>query len=248
MTKVEGGIKRLQRTLVTAAEGSLQAQQSFQRLGLQWMDFKNLNPQQQFELVAAKLAAIEDPTKRDALAMGIMGRSATTMMPMLMHLAELRKQAGEMGAIASPRNVAAAEALSHAYKLLEMAFVGVRNAVGSALGPALTRFTTWLAKVVEHAGDFIRQHQDLVVLLFRVGSALGTAGMGLMALGTSLRAVAPVFDLLSTALGKTTDFLLGMARAVLGPLWRRAEKRADAAAGIGRQGLGPRDGPRLDGR
>jgi hypothetical protein len=253
--EVEASMKRMQKTLVTAGEGSQEARQSLARLHLTLGQLRNLRPDEQFDLIGERLAEISDPTARAGLAMEIFGRNATAIMPMLLHLGELRKEAVAMGAIAKPEDVAAAAALTHAYNLLEAAFKGLTNALGSAVGPVLTRFTIWLALTVKHVAEFIRQHKDLVVQVFRVGSAIGIAGAVLVAFGTALRMVAPVFNLASGSLNILARILdrliapLRMAGGLLASLGRSALSGAGGAlSGLWSMGSGAASGVITAGR
>jgi len=59
---LENGIRKMQRTIVDAASGMQSAQDALALLGLTVADLDNLSPEQQFKLIADRLAAIEDPT------------------------------------------------------------------------------------------------------------------------------------------------------------------------------------------
>ena len=58
-----------------AAEGSSKAQKAFLSIGVSLKDLRTLAPQELFEKTVKSLAAVEDTTKRNALAMDMFGRA-----------------------------------------------------------------------------------------------------------------------------------------------------------------------------
>jgi hypothetical protein len=58
-----------------AAKGSKDAHAAFQRMGVSIKDLKTLSPQELFEKVVKQLGAIEDPVKRNAIAMEMFGKA-----------------------------------------------------------------------------------------------------------------------------------------------------------------------------
>ncbi len=59
-----------------AAQGSLEAQKTFGRLGISLKDLGSMGIQDMFDKVVASIAAMEDPISRNALAMNVFGRAA----------------------------------------------------------------------------------------------------------------------------------------------------------------------------
>jgi lambda family phage tail tape measure protein len=58
-----------------AAQGGAKAQKAFTSIGVSLKDLRTLTPEQLFEKTAKSLAAVEDTTKRNAMAMDIFGRA-----------------------------------------------------------------------------------------------------------------------------------------------------------------------------
>jgi hypothetical protein len=83
METLELGIRKMQKTLAAAALGSKAATDALAQLGLTVDDLRGLSPDQQFKLIADKLASIQSPAIRAALAMQIFGRNGTSLLPML---------------------------------------------------------------------------------------------------------------------------------------------------------------------
>lgn len=59
-----------------AAQGGLDAQKTFARLGVSLQDLGSMGIQQMFDKVVASIAAMEDPISRNALAINVFGRAA----------------------------------------------------------------------------------------------------------------------------------------------------------------------------
>lgn len=59
-----------------AAQGGLDAQKTFARLGVSLQDLGSMGIQDMFDKVVASIAAMEDPISRNALAMNVFGRAA----------------------------------------------------------------------------------------------------------------------------------------------------------------------------
>src|SRR5690606_9206364 len=72
---LEKGVRTLQRTINDAERGLSTANNALADLGLTAADLRALSPEEQFKLVAERLSQIDDPAKRAALAMQILGRA-----------------------------------------------------------------------------------------------------------------------------------------------------------------------------
>ena len=73
--KIGGVINKLQKTITDFGSGSASAAKPFDALGIKFDDISKLDPAAQFELIQSKIAAIQDPAQRAALAMQIFGKS-----------------------------------------------------------------------------------------------------------------------------------------------------------------------------
>lgn len=87
--EVERGIRFLQKRIT---ESTPDAKRAFDGLGLSITALQELRPEEQFDAVARKIAAIEDPTRRAAMAMEAFGRGGTALIPMIEALDELKSR------------------------------------------------------------------------------------------------------------------------------------------------------------
>ncbi|MCL4743595.1 MAG: hypothetical protein KJZ54_15480, partial [Phycisphaerales bacterium] len=98
---LEKGVRTLQRSINDAERGLSTATDAFSDLGLTAEQLRGLTPEEQFKLVAEALSRIEDPSKRAALAMQLLGRAGTQLLPLMQNgvrgIEELQEQARSLG-------------------------------------------------------------------------------------------------------------------------------------------------------
>ena len=113
METLEAGLRRMQKVVVEAADGSEAARDTLQKLGIAVGDLKALTPDEQFKLIADKLSKIENPALRAALAMDIFGKSGTKLLPLMNDgaagIEALQEKARRLGLTISTEDAQAAE-------------------------------------------------------------------------------------------------------------------------------------------
>ena len=221
MATLEGGLRKMQKTIAEAASGSQSAQEALGALGITINDLKNLAPDEQFALIAARLAEVQNPTQRAAAAMEVFGKSGTKLLPMMAGgargLEEMRQKARDLGLVMSSEDAAAADdfgdALDSLWKVLKMgAFT-----IGSALAPVLKGLAERVMGVIKTVADWIKQNKDVVVTAFKMAAAVAAGGAALMVLGGLISGVGfALGTLASTVAGVGTA--LGAIGTVLGAI------------------------------
>ena len=97
----EKGLKTAQRSIYDLGRGLSTQTDAFAELGLTFKDLDGLSPEDQFTLIADRVSQIEDPSKRAALSMVLLGRAGQQLVPLLAggekSIADLRKQARDLG-------------------------------------------------------------------------------------------------------------------------------------------------------
>lgn len=83
LDQVSGAVTKMQKALVTSGEGSKEAQQALERLGISAAELLALQPDKQFERVAVAIAAIDDPAQRATAAISLFGKSGAQLLPTL---------------------------------------------------------------------------------------------------------------------------------------------------------------------
>jgi len=221
METLELGIRKMQRTLLDAATGMKSAQEALAILGLTIADLDKLSPEQQFKLIADRLARIEDPTTRAAAAMELFGRSGTQLLPMLAGgargIEELQEVARRLGLTISTEDAKAAERFTDTLSIMWKVLKQGVFVVGSALVPVLSQAAQWVTRAAVVAADWIKRNKELIVTVFQVAVGVVAAGAALVVLGYAIMGLAKVMGILAvviTAVG-TALKLLGAVLALL---------------------------------
>jgi len=202
---LEKSLARMQRSIYDAGRGLSTATDALTDLGLSYKDLDGLAPDKQFALIADKISKISDPTKKAALAMTLLGRSGTQLLPMMANgakgIEDLRVKARALGQTMSAADVKAAEdftdTLDNLWKSVKM---GVFH-VGASLAPALQRMSETLTDIAVKASAWIKANRDVVVSVAKVAAMVVAGGIALAALGTAVSLAGTVLGGLATVLG-----------------------------------------------
>jgi hypothetical protein len=188
---LESGVKKMQKSIYASASGKGEGP-NFLR-GLAGMD-----AEKQLEAIADKMATISNPTERAAVAMQIFGKGGTAMLPMLEKgaagLRAYRKEAESMGLIRSKGDAQAALQLDIAWRHLTGSVTALKNAIGGAIGPLVTGFLRGMTKNILAARDWIKAHQPLAQMIFKIGVTAIAAGAGVYALGKAASLIGGIFS------------------------------------------------------
>ena len=139
---VEKGQRRFAGVIDDAERGLSTAVYSLDALGLSLDSLRASNPEQQMELLANAIAAVEDPTQRLALAQDVLGRAGAELIPFLAGGAEelrrLGDQAERTGNIVSTNTANAAAEAVDAINEMQHTVGGLATELVGELAPALT--------------------------------------------------------------------------------------------------------------
>lgn len=222
---LEGGVRKMQRFLVEAAQGSKSAESTLSRLGLRLSDLGRLTPDQQFELLSDRISKIKDPAIRAATAMEIFGKTGTALLPMMQDgakgIEEFKQQARALGLVISNEDAKAAAAFGDTLDTLwGVLKVGV-FAIGSALAPLLQDLATSAIRVTKAISDWVRQNKDLIVTVFKIAAGVAAAGAVLVVLGTLISGVGAAFGVAAsfiTGVGTVLGVIGTTIAALLSPI------------------------------
>jgi hypothetical protein len=116
----------------------------FDKLGISLEDLVKMNPEDQFWTVAKAIGDLEDPTLRSAVAMNLLGRSGTDLLPMFAEgtgaIEAMRQKAHELGVTFTDDTAKSADDLGDKVAELETAFQGVKFAIVEDLAPVIIAF------------------------------------------------------------------------------------------------------------
>ncbi len=88
LTDIAGASNKLSKALFTQNEDSKGAAQAIKALGLNFNEFKQLQAQEQFVVVAEAMGKFQDGTEKSAAAMLLYGKTGATLLPFLKELEE----------------------------------------------------------------------------------------------------------------------------------------------------------------
>ena len=205
MGSVEGAVKKMQKAIFAASDGSKEAADALAMVGLTASDLAGLSADEQMGKIADGLMAIQDPGVRAAVAMQIFGKSGTAILPMLeggaAGMAAFADEAKRLGLVMDSETAAKADALGDAVDSLKASMKMAFIQVGSAIAPILTQLARGLAVISANVGAFIRDNEDMVVAVLKGASALAVVGGAIYGLGYSLKTVSGAVGLVLKGFG-----------------------------------------------
>jgi len=225
ITSLENGLRKMQRTIVEAADGTEAAQEALGRLGLSAAQLGSLAPDEQFALIADRLDQIQNPALKAATAMEIFGKTGTSLLPLMQGgakgIAELRQQARDLGLTISTEDAKAAafftDRLSDLWKVIKSGVF----AIGAALAPLLQDFAIRATRIGKALADWVRQNKSLIVTVFKVAAVIAGAGAALIALGVVISGLGSAFGVaagLITGVGTVLGTIGSILAALLSPV------------------------------
>lgn len=198
---VETGIRKMQQVIGSASTGSQGAIDVLRNLALSAEMLAGMSPDDQFLTIAARIAAIEDPTLRAAAAIQVFGRSGTELLPMITSdMQAMREEARKLGLVMSGDTASAAAVLDDALNQMKLAGEAAWNKIGEAAAPVLTDLVKRITDIAVQAGQWIDANKEVVVTVLKVGAVVGGIGYSLLQLGTILKTVSIAVGGLSTAM------------------------------------------------
>ena len=219
---LEVGIRKMQKTLKEAQDGSKSAGEALAALGLRAADFAGLSPEKQFELLADRISRIADPTVRAGVALELFGRSGTRLLPLMeggaKGIEELRKQARALGLTVATQTAKDAAALTDALHTLWRVLKKGVSTIGSALAPAVTDLAETFTRAMVAANAWIKEHRQLVIWAAKIALALIAAGAAFYVAGKAITTTLGIFAALKAAVIGVGGFLSAMGSIMVGLL------------------------------
>lgn len=241
---LEKGVRTMQRTLDTAAQGGKAASKAFERLGVDVGALKQLSPEDQFLALSDALAAVEDPGERAAVAMQVFGRAGTALLPMFSDgaagIRALMAQAEQLGIVMDAGTAKSAERLNDSIGELMTAFKAITVTVGAAVAPALSGLSSSVALIAGQVAKYVSENKAFVQQALGVGSAFVAVGATLTAAGFAIQTVStgisalvgPLVSAIKVAYQVATSFVSATASVVMYGIKSVAAAVASTAAWV----------------
>lgn len=158
-------IQKMQKGVGEAIGGTGLAKDALEMMGIELESFGQLNADEQFLQLADKIAAIQNPSERAAMATAVFGRAGADMLPMLMQGREAIE--GQMNALKglqgelSDADFQAIEDANDAWTRVGKAFDGIWNQLSVLLAPMFEAFADVLVWCVKKGRELIDWYLNL---------------------------------------------------------------------------------------
>ncbi len=220
LSTLERGIKTMQRSITDAGRGLSTQVDALGDLGLSYDDLASKSPEEQFKLIADRIASIEDPTKRAALAQMLLGRAGTQLLPLFERgaagIEEFQRKAREMGLTLSTEAAADAAKLGDTLgQLWDIIKIGAFS-IGAQLAPSLITATKALHGQAMEAVAWIKTNREMIVTIAQWIAKIGVAGVALVAVGGTIQLVAGT---VGTLIGVIKGLGAAMAFLAVNPMF-----------------------------
>lgn len=200
ISAVEIAVRKMQKTITDASDGTKEAVDGLKRLGLTVADLKDMNPAEQFALIARRMAAIPNATTKAASAMEVFGKSGTAIIPMIEDLDALQKEARELGIVMSTEDATAAANLNDAFGRLTAQFEAIKNIVGAAVTPLLLEMAETLKETAKDVIQWVNNNRELMQSILKLSAVITAAGIIITALGVAIMGLGSVISNLKIVL------------------------------------------------
>mgnify|MGYP003625002773 CR=1 FL=1 len=158
-------MQKMQKGVGEAMAGTGLAKDALENMGIEVQAFGALNPDEQFLQLADKIAAIENPAERAAMATAVFGRAGADMLPMLMEGREGIE--GQMNALKglqgelSDADFKAIEDANDAWTNVGKAFDGIWAQLSVVLAPAFEWLADTIVKVIKWVRNMVAWFKSL---------------------------------------------------------------------------------------
>ncbi len=163
------GLKFLAKNASEAATKGGEAAKAFAGIRLKNADGSIRLSSELFEDLADKIVSLPDAASKTALAMEVLGRSGTELLPMLNKgsagIRAFREEARLSGYVMNTETIAAAQAFDDALKRLNMRLVGWRNRLAAPLIEKFTKLLDRMSIAVMKQGGFFEKLADGIGLM-----------------------------------------------------------------------------------
>lgn len=215
INSVEAALKKMAKVITDAEGGSKSASAALATIGLASKDLAAMKPEQQFSAIAERLAEIEDPTKRAAVAMQLFGKSGTMLLPMLGDLEKFRKEAEALGIIPLDKDITAAAALGDAFDRMKKVVMAGFFEIAAALEPLIRKVVDFVTVFGVGMIRIIRDNQQAIISASKFTIELGVLAATIIGVGVAAKVASLAIGLFMAILANPVTVLAVAAAIVL---------------------------------
>lgn len=184
--QVEASVGKLNVTIGKARQGSKDALAPFDQLKINFQELQKLSPDQQFQQIASKLAAVKNPADQAAIGVQLFGKQFEAIKPVIDDIAKDGLQSyidhmRDLGILLSGDTVTAMKEVNEQFAELKTRGQGATAQFVSGLVPALQGSLDTFLQATESGADGLKSVGEivgdvlkgLVVIAVTVGKAIG---------------------------------------------------------------------------
>ena len=180
---VQGSLVKMQKFMGDVSDGTAAAVDTLDRLGITTQQLEGLTPDQQFKAFAEAISKVEDPTQKMNAAMGVFGKSAAEILPLLNEGASgieaFQKEAERLGLVMSDDMAASAGQAADAIDSLLLVANATAVRFGAALAPAITAVAKIISELVATSPKLFAAFAGGAVALAAVVSAFKVVNLAM---------------------------------------------------------------------
>ena len=143
ITSMSTGLKTLTNKIDDAKNGSKNATEMFDKLGISLADLQNMSREDAFAAVIESMQGMEDSTERAALANDLFGKSGQELTALFNQTAEsteeLKNKAHELGMVMSDETIDAGVKFTDTIDTVKRSFGGIMNSLGGVVLPIVQK-------------------------------------------------------------------------------------------------------------
>ena len=142
---VSSAFTRLQRSVTGVDEESKAAQDALEAIGVTAAELQSLRPEDQYQLIADRIGAIEDPARRSVTAINLFGRAGAELLPFFNNIGVAADDMERFGSTLSTAQRRDIDEFGGAMDRLSTAASGAGNQIIASFTPAGTAIANSLA-------------------------------------------------------------------------------------------------------
>lgn len=208
ITELEAGLKRMARFLIDTEDNLATNVRAMKRLNLAVSDFQDLNPEEQFLLLAERIGTMANATEKAALAQIIFGRAGTKLIPLFNEGADgirtLGEEAAKLGIVLDKETTQAAEDMTDGFNKLIVSLKAVAVVVGKTLAGDVKDMTERMLDAIARVREWLKENKEFI-------RGIVEGALKALALAAALKGVALILSAIALVLTPSGLILVGLA-------------------------------------
>ena len=182
--------QRMTRRVSEAAQGTGEAKNAINELGLSAKHLNQLSLDKQFEMIASAIHGVTNQADRVRLSMRFFDSEGVKVVQMINlgvdGMKAYRRQARELGVTLDEDATESAVRFANSMRLISSALLGVKNSIAMVVLPSIQDMTLRITGILVQLRKWIEVNPQVIHGLFRIGKVLLAVGTTMSAFGAVL--------------------------------------------------------------